>query len=206
VADELKPLLDAATALGRLRAPWWVAGGWAIDLHLGRVTRAHHDVDVAMLRADQSLLHDALDGFALQKIIPHPDGLLDGGSGEPWKRGERLELPVHQVDVMRAGGKMSPQSGDVAFGVMFQETRGDTWLYRRNPAVTRPLASIGMHALWSLPYLAPEIVLLFKAKHCLDKDRADFDACVDALSTDARAWLKRALALCHPGHDWIARL
>jgi len=204
--DELKPLLEVATALGRLRAPWWFSGGWAIDLHLGRVTRAHHDIDVAVLRSDQALLHAALDGFELQKIIPHPEGLTNGGTNQTWQRGERLELPVHQIDVMRARSAMRPQTGDVAFQLMLQETRSDTWLYRRNPAVTRPLAAVGIHALWSLPYLAPEIVLLFKAKHCLDKDRADFDACVGSLSADARAWLRQALALCHPSHDWIARL
>ncbi|MGH7950137.1 MAG: nucleotidyltransferase domain-containing protein [Candidatus Binataceae bacterium] len=206
MSADVKPLLDVAAALGRLRAPWWISGGWAIDLHLGRVTRAHHDVDVAILRDDEALLHDALDGFALHKIIPHPDGLLDRGAIEPWQRGERLELPVHQIDVMRAGSQMRPQTEDVAFQLLLQESRGGTWLYRRNPDVTRPIAAIEMHALWSLPYLAPEIVLLFKAKHCLDKDRADFDACRDSLSADARAWLKNALALCHPSHDWIARL
>jgi hypothetical protein len=31
-------------------APWWVAGGWALDLWLGRRTRDHEDLDVAVLR------------------------------------------------------------------------------------------------------------------------------------------------------------
>jgi len=33
-------------------APWWV-GGKALELWMGRPTRAHQDVDVAFLRADQ---------------------------------------------------------------------------------------------------------------------------------------------------------
>ena len=36
---------------------WCVAGGWAIDLYLGRVTRSHGDVELAIFRQDQSLLH-----------------------------------------------------------------------------------------------------------------------------------------------------
>src|SRR5215217_6159976 len=40
-------------------APWWVAGGRALDLWMGRQTRAHQDVDVAVLRADQKQLHEA---------------------------------------------------------------------------------------------------------------------------------------------------
>jgi len=31
---------------------WWVAGGWAIDLHLGHQSRAHQDIDIAVLRRD----------------------------------------------------------------------------------------------------------------------------------------------------------
>jgi Aminoglycoside-2''-adenylyltransferase len=30
--------------------PWWIAGGWAIDLFVARPTRAHHDLDVELLR------------------------------------------------------------------------------------------------------------------------------------------------------------
>jgi hypothetical protein len=28
-------------------APWWIAGGWAIDLFVGTRTRAHKDLDLA---------------------------------------------------------------------------------------------------------------------------------------------------------------
>ena len=32
--------------LSRLTVPYWIIGGWAIDLAVGRVTRDHADVDV----------------------------------------------------------------------------------------------------------------------------------------------------------------
>jgi len=44
-------------------APWWVAGGRALDLWMGRQTRAHQDVDVAVLRADQMQLHEVFGGW-----------------------------------------------------------------------------------------------------------------------------------------------
>ena len=34
-------------------APWWVVGGKALELWMGRQRCAHQDVDVAFLRADQ---------------------------------------------------------------------------------------------------------------------------------------------------------
>jgi Aminoglycoside-2''-adenylyltransferase len=44
-------------------APWWVAGGRALDLWMGRQTRAHQDVDIAVLRADQKQLHEVFGGW-----------------------------------------------------------------------------------------------------------------------------------------------
>ena len=74
-ATNLKALLEVAQTMGRLRAPYFFSGGWAIDLHLGRVTREHHDIDVLVMRRDHLGLHKALKEFSLKKIIPHPDGM-----------------------------------------------------------------------------------------------------------------------------------
>lgn len=57
-----------------------------------------------------------------------------------------------------------------------------------------------------LPVLAPEMVLLFKAKNCADKDRADFDQIMPHLSAYAREWLRRALEQAHPSCPWISSL
>jgi hypothetical protein len=55
-----------------------------------------------------------------------------------------------------------------------------------------------------IPYLAPEIVLLFKAKHAArGKDAADFARALPLLDGQRREWLADALRVVHPGHDWI---
>jgi hypothetical protein len=36
--------------------PWFVSGGWAIDLFVGRVTREHEDREVGIFRQDQQAL------------------------------------------------------------------------------------------------------------------------------------------------------
>ncbi len=43
--------------------PWWIAGGLAIDLFVGHMTRPHHDADVEVLRRDQSMVPAILDGW-----------------------------------------------------------------------------------------------------------------------------------------------
>ena len=195
---EIKALLEVAEALGNLRAPFYFAGGWAIDLHLGRVTRNHHDIDALVMRRDHLLLHKALKQFSLKKIIPHPDGKPPNrGAIVEWPAGERLELPVHQINAYRTG------ESEPAFQVMLAESRGSDWIFRRNPDVSMPISKMGFHPLWGLPYLAPEIVLLFKAKHLEARDRVDFDHAIPALSVDARRWLRDAIEKTHPGHEWL---
>ena len=178
---EIKALLEVAETLGGLRAPFYFAAGWAIDLHLGRVTREHHDIDALVMRRDHLLLHKALKQFSLKKIIPHPDGMPPNrGTIVEWRPGDKLELPVHQINAYRAG------ESEPAFQVFLAESSDGEWIFRRNPKVRMPISKMGFHPLWGLPYLAPEIVLLFKAKHLEARDRADFDHAIPALSADAR--------------------
>jgi hypothetical protein len=197
VGREVKALLEVAEALGNLRAPFYFAGGWAIDLHLGRVTREHHDIDVVVMRRDHLLVHKALKQFSLKKIIPHPDGMPNRGTIVEWRPGDKLELPVHQINAYRAG------ESEPAFQVMLAESRDNDWIFRRNPDVSMPLSRMGFHPLWGLPYLAPEIVLLFKAKHLEPRDRVDFDNAIPALSAEARQWLRDAIEKTQPGHEWL---
>ena len=186
--------------MGKLRAPFFFSGGWAIDLHLGRVTREHHDVDVLILRRDHPGLHKALKEFSLKKIIPHPEGIPNRGTITEYAEDERLELPVHQINAYRAG------EPEPAFQVMLAESSGDDWVFRRDPDIRLPLARMGFYPLWGLPYLAPEIVLLFKAKHLEERDRIDFANALPLLSPDARRWLRAAIEKTHPGHEWIKSL
>lgn len=81
---------------------------------------------------------------------------------------------------------------------------GDTWVCRRDPALRRPVAEAIEHTRDGIPYLAPELVLLFKAKHARGKDQADLARALPLLEPARRSWLGDALRLVHPGHEWIA--
>lgn len=59
---------------------------------------------------------------------------------------------------------------------------------------------------WRDPYLAPEIVLLFKAKARRDKDEADLALTLPSLTPDRIRWLRQALRIVYPEHEWIRRL
>jgi hypothetical protein len=192
--DQLEAFVAPLTAFHR---PWFIGGGWAIDLFLDEVTRAHEDVDVIIFRDDQHALFDALPGWILEKIVPHPEPKPEPGTKQAWV-GETLVLPVHQV-------LARPDHGSSPLEFVLNEREGDLWVYRRRPEVTMRVDSIGARR-GRIPFLTPEIVLLYKAKHRRDRDEADFTRSRDVLSQGQRDWLRNALTTCHPGHAWISRL
>ena len=54
-----------------------------------------------VFRRDQSALHTTLAEFPSRRVIPHPEGLINRGTVAEWSAGERLELPLHQINVYR---------------------------------------------------------------------------------------------------------
>ena len=179
--------------LGGLRCEWYVCGGWAIDLFLGRVTRAHKDVDIAVARRDQLEVRDYLlrRGWRLEKAI---DGELS-----PWGEGEWLSLPVHVVWCRN-------EAHDPAFfELLFNEIDDEVFRFRRDGSVTLPRARMSFVSPSGLPVLAPEVVLLYKSSDPKEY-AADFGNAAASLSAEARAWLKRALAGGSARHPWAGGL
>lgn len=190
-------LIAAVEPLRGLDCPWYVAGGWAIDLFAERVTREHSDVDLMVARSDQESVYSHFRDRALAKVIPHPDGLVGRGTIEPWG-GERLDLPVHQVFADDAAGNR--------IEILLGEIEGDEWRYRRNPAVVRSIDEVALTSTQGIPFLAPEVVLLFKAKLMRPWDANDFETAAAVMGPERRSWLREALEQSHPGHEWIAAL
>lgn len=177
------------------RFPWWIAGGWGIDLWLGRHTRAHEDIDVLILRPDQMQLREVLAGWDLHAADPPGTGSL-----RPWLPDEELRPPVHEVWCRR--NRDAPWQVEVMLG----ETEASDWVFRRNPTIRRSIHSLGHVRADGIPRVVPEVLLLFKAKNPRPKDERDFECVLPTLSQEARKWLRDALTTTHPEHPWLARL
>jgi hypothetical protein len=174
-------------------APWWIAGGWALDLWLGRETRTHQDVDLAILRGDQHKLYDTLHHWELYYATTD-HRLLQ------LRPGQWLEPPLHGV-----WARPAPDAPWLC-EFLLNEHEGAYWLYRRNPMVRMPLAEMGSVISGGIPILVPEIVLLYKAHEGTEKDEADFRAVLPHLSPSAVAWLVQALEETTSEHPWTAQL
>lgn len=188
---------QVAHLFSTLTVPWWIAGGWAIDLFVGKQTRAHEDIDVQILRRDQQAIRALFPGWDIQGA--HPDEPAEWPFRE-WKPGEILSPSVH--DIWCRPSKTDPW----VLQLMVGESSGEQWLFRRDPRIQRPLATIGRQTQEGIPYLAPEIQVLYKAKGRRPKDEADFFIALPHLDAEARRWLAQSLTLVHPGHAWLSLL
>lgn len=171
---------------------WAVAGGWALDLFLGRQTREHADLDLAIWRSDQHKVRAALS--------PHwvPDVVENGGL-RPWNPDQWLSLPVHEIHARPVNG-VQP-----ALEFLLNERDDTAWIYRRDSEIRRDLAR-AIVVRDTIPFLAPEIVLLYKSKAPRSTDAADFRVALPALSPEQREWLRLAIARSHATHPWVGDL
>jgi uncharacterized protein (DUF952 family) len=181
---------------------WWVAGGWALDLFLGHKTRPHADLEFSVLAADQRALFEHLRGWDLRLAAP-------GASLPAWD-GTTIRPPFHQVWARRGPGRPAHPDEFAAdpsmVGFLLEPSSADRWVFRRHPAVSRPLDQVGTTTRDGVRFVRPEVALLFKAKAPRFKDRRDFDRVLPRLDRAARSWLASALEQAHPGHRWRERL
>lgn len=190
MADGWQPLTpDEVTRLFRTADfPWWIAGGWALDLFVGRQSREHDDIDVGIFRVDQHRLRSLLHGWDVH--------VASAGRTRRWE-GEPIRHPVNDLWVRRDG------SQPWCLQVMLNDGAGDEWVYRRDDRFRMALAS-AVRSDGHRPYLAAHLQLLFKAKDPRPKDDADFRLVYPLLTHDERLWLADALTVLHPGHPWLA--
>ena len=176
-------------ALGSISVPWAIAGGWAIDLHLGAETRPHHDIEIVVSRDHMGAVAACLDRLEWFAV----------GDGLAWPLADAPE-ELHQT-----WGR-DRSSHRWRLDVLREPWDAEDWVFRRDRRIRRPLAEAIEFSQDAIPYLAPEIVLLFKAKPLNDKDEADLAVTLPTLTPERIEWLRNALEIVHPKHKWMARL
>ncbi|MEU3520931.1 hypothetical protein ABZ770_37700 [Streptomyces sp. NPDC006654] len=182
---------EVAQKLAGISTPWYVAAGWALDLFRGKQTRAHGDIEIAIPAASFPEVRDRFPGYVFDAV----------GSGRIWEDATPEVLAAVLQTWLRDGA-----TGNYLLDVFREPHNGDTWICRRDERIRLPYSSIIHHTQNGIPYLVPELVLLFKAKHVRRKDQTDFEATVPHMTSAQRETLAELLTCVHPGHPWIADL
>jgi hypothetical protein len=181
---------ETARRLRGVDAPWAVIAGWSLDLFRDEQTREHEDLEIGIPEDAFQAVRDALADLEVYAVV---DGLM-------------VEATDDTLAISHQTWAREPATGLWRLDVIREPWDGDTWICRRDPRIRRTREKLIARTADGIPYQQPEIALLFKAKHTREKDRADFDAVLPLLDADARAWLRDALELVHPEHDWLRAL
>ena len=86
--QQLVALAQTHELFTRSGIDYWLFGGWAVDFHVGSITRVHDDIDVAVWLDDHDRIARLLEAEGWNHA-PEPDE--DGGTGYE-RDGVRLEL------------------------------------------------------------------------------------------------------------------
>lgn len=186
---------EVARRLAAVSAPWYVAGGWSLDLHRGEQTREHGDLEIGLPGPAFGEVRDALADCQFEVA----------GSGQLWPLDSPAFALMHQVWVSEPDADR-PRGRAYRLDVFREPTAGGQWVCRRDEQLALPYDRVIGRDRAGIPYLMPELTLLFKARAARPKDEADFAAALPMLAAGQRDWLREMLARVHPGHHWIGAL
>jgi hypothetical protein len=186
-------LEEVKRLFGTVAAPWWIAGGRALDMFLGHETRKHDDIEVAVLRRDQAAFRDALAKWDVQ--IAH------AGELTPWKRGETITKGEdHEI-----WARETPD-GPWRLELLLEESEGTRWMYRGNSRIGLNVADLGRRDAYGIEFMRPEVALLYKSASPRPVDETDFLYVLPRLDVAQRGWLCGALYTIDPTHRWLERM
>jgi 2-amino-4-hydroxy-6-hydroxymethyldihydropteridine diphosphokinase len=181
---------DAAAWFDGWDGVWAVAGGYAIELFVGRPVREHHDLDISVARSDAELLHGQLAGWEL--FFPSPEASVLWGAGTP--------LPDDEFQLW------CKRDGLWTHEILFEDIRDGQLHYRRAPSWSLPLDEAIERTKDGIPYVAPHMQLIYKSKRVTQRDQIDVAAAAPLLSPAQREFLAAYLRRRDPSHPWLALL
>jgi hypothetical protein len=202
--SEAEQLTDEAKMAGELSErlavfdgagfPFWVAGGWALSLFRGERIREHSDLDVLVLTRD-------LDKVRIH-LADHQPSVQNPNTGETreWLMDEALVAGRDALVLAQAGA-------DPQLQILLGESDADEWVFHRGSGrIRRPMSQFSLRSASGIPFVAPEVALLFKSRDLRDKDTEDFEGVIHLLNEERRQWLDERIAPLNKEHPWLEAL
>ncbi len=190
--DPLTPA-ELAHVMDGFPRPWWIVGGHAIEAFTG-VARFHEDIDLVVFADDLAVLREQLRGvFHLWSNHGGTFRVLDDEHPEPLHPLAQVWMRVDARSPWRVDCPVNPG-------------RDGRWVSKRDDTHVADLEDVTWVAADGLRYLAPEVVLHFKARQARVKDRLDLENAWPLMDDAARAWLADAVRRTEPDHAWQAFL
>jgi hypothetical protein len=156
--------------------PWFIAGGWCIDLGIGKITREHEDVDICIFREHAEEVLHYFHGWDIYVALP----------GEA-----RLKRCLTVDDIVPPRYGLHLHKGNDFIELLLTNRSENKILFRKNEQIWMEYEQFVQEDALGRKFVAPEWQLLFKAKEGRSKDDEDFHS---------------ALQTQFPSSSWINKL
>jgi hypothetical protein len=171
--------------------PWFIAGGWCIDLGIDEITREHEDIDICIFREHAETILQYFNDWDIYVAIP----------GEA-----RLERCLTVDDLTRPRYGLHLHKEDHFIEILLTDRSEAKILFRKNHRIWMDEKQFVREDTLGRRFVAPEWQLLFKAKEGRAKDEEDFQSTLPYMTTEQKQWLSSALSVQFPSSSWIKQL
>ena len=204
--------------------PYYVCGGFALELFLGKAMRSHSDLDISIFEENRK---DAVEfllaaGWKVYQRSQYQKQIFDAN--------DPLVLECRNIWAIKPGSQIIvvPIDGEenlYDFEILGQQTEFNfiemvvdakdehNFLLGKDRNVSRAMDKAILFN-GDIPYMAPELVLFLKSHPTYlthewhkEKTPGDFEALIPALPDESREWLMKALEAAYPeGNHWLEQL
>lgn len=170
---------------------WILAGGFALEIFVGKNYRNHADIDILIKREDQKKIFDRIEK---SRIFVSQNGNLS-----LFDKNTFYKFPIQDIWIL------SENISAWCLQIMLYDVEDGFWIYKRDKNIKVEHDFL----FWEkdgVKIIKPEIQLLYKSKSIRPKDEEDFQVLKTRLNKNAAEWLNSALEKCYCRHRWISDL
>ncbi|GIO34825.1 MULTISPECIES: nucleotidyltransferase domain-containing protein [Paenibacillus] len=183
-----KELGGIESLMASFQKPWFIAGGWTIDLAVGEATRSHKDMDICIFREDLAYALSFFNDWDINVAIP----------GE-----HRLEPVRHLGDVEPPRYCLHLFKGAAFLEILLTERSDEQVIFRKDRTVTMPIGDFAMGSL-TRPFVNPAWQLLFKSLSTRPEDEHDFNVYMErSRDRKSKKWLLEQMIRLGGNRTWV---
>ena len=208
-------LRSANDLMKNAQIPWAICGGFALDLFLEKELRIHSDIDICVFEKDREqileyMLQNNWHVFEFRgggKVSPL-DGTLSSEVGRNFMctNGECDIVKFYPCEEEGLLWYEFFHTGMKEFNYLeflFNVTNEKYFVFNQKHDIKREISKAVLFSN-GIPYLALEIVLLFKASRSENAEyQYDFEQTYEYMDEEQKMWFCRSMDALYPnGHKW----
>lgn len=210
-------IIQSTKLLTDLPLHYAVCGGYAVDLFLNKKTRVHYDLDISVWQKDRNTLIRCMQAKGWTVYEACGNDLVHLISDVEEQKLQKCNLfctypgnvffktkPTEEPGIFVCEIEHQEQTELNFIEFLFDQTNSNDFLYARNPEIKRKLSQAILQR-GGVPYLAPELILLYKSNSPEREGyQQDYDAVLALMTEEQKHWFTLALKKMYPqGHIWL---